>query len=114
VFVGDSGQGDAIFGARAMGTPGGAMNRVFINNVTHLDDAQRAAFEAKGVHVFDTYVGAATDAYQHGLISEQGLRNVAESAQRELASITFSSEAQRAAREAELNRDLDAMRAAIH
>lgn len=113
VFVGDSGQGDAIFGARAMATPGGAMKRVFIHDVIGLDAGRRAALEARGVHVFDTYVGAATDAYRHGLISREGLLDVADSARRELAGIPFSSSVQRAAREAELARDLAVMHAAL-
>ncbi len=113
VFVGDSGQGDAIFGAKAAALPGTDMKRVFIHNVTHLDAAARADFAAKGVAIFDTYVGAATDAFKAGLMPRDGLLRVAAAAERELAAIVFSTPEQKAAREAELARDLDAMRAAL-
>ena len=113
VFVGDSGQGDAIFGARAATLPGTDMKKVFIHNVTGLDASQRADFARNGVHIFDTYVGAATEAYQSGLITRDGLLRVAAGAQRELAQVPFGSSAQKAAREQDLARDLDAMRAAL-
>lgn len=111
VFLGDSGQGDAIFGAKAAATPGGEMKRVFIHNVTDLSDAQRADFAAKGVTIFDTYVGAAIEAYKAGLITKDGLERVATAAQRELGEVSFSDPAKKAAREAELARDVAAMRA---
>ena len=107
VFVGDSGQGDAIFGAKAAAMPGTSMKRVFIHNVTDLNKAQRAHFSARGVHIFDTYVGAATEACKSGLISKEGLLRVATEAQRELAQVPFSSLDQKAAREQDLARDLD-------
>jgi hypothetical protein len=87
------------------------MKRVFIHNVTDLSDAQRADFAAKGVTIFDTYVGAAVEAYKSGLITREGLERVATSAQRELGEISFSQPAQKAARQAELDRDVAVMRA---
>ena len=108
VFIGDSGQGDAIFGARAAAD----LEAVFIHDVTNMSDADKAAAAAKGIFVFDTYVAAATEAFRGGLISRDGLLRVAESAKRELATIPFDSEAQRVARESDLDRDLAAMRAA--
>ncbi len=113
VFVGDSGQGDAIFGSRAAAMPGTDMKKVFIHNVTGLDDAQRKDFASKGVFIFDTYVGAATEAFKSGLISKEGLQRVAAGAQRELASVPFTKPEQKAAREQDLARDLDAMRLAL-
>jgi hypothetical protein len=106
VFIGDSGQGDAIFGARAAGTNGGDMRFVFIHNVTHLSDAERAAQAAKGVFIFDTYVGAATEAFKRGLISKEGLGRVVSDAQREFRDIAFGSADQKAQRQAELDRDV--------
>jgi hypothetical protein len=111
VFLGDSGQGDAIFGAKAAATQGGEMKRVFIHNVTGLNDAQKADFAQKGVFVFDTYVGAAIEAFKSGLITKEGLERVATTAQRELDAVQFSDPAQKAARQAELDRDLQSMRA---
>lgn len=113
VFIGDSGQGDAIFGAKALATPRTDMKKVFIHNVTRLSEAERADFAAKGIHIFDTYVGAATEAYKSGLISKEGLRRIAAAAQRELAQVQFASQDQKAARENDLARDLEAMGAAL-
>ena len=74
--------------------------------------AWRAHFAAKGVHIFETYVGAATEAYKSGLIGKEGLLRVATEARRELAQVPFRSQDQKAAREKDLARDLDeAMRA---
>jgi hypothetical protein len=94
-------------------TPGADMRKVLIHNVTDLRDAQRADFAAKGVHIFDTYVGAATEAYKNGLITKEGLLRVAAGAQRELARVPFTSQDQKAAREKDLARDLEAMGAAL-
>ena len=112
VFLGDSGQGDALFGAKAAGTQGD-MRAVFIHDVSHLDDAARADFAAQRVFVFDTYVGAAVEAYRQGLITADGLQRVMSTATRELAEVPFTSDAQRGARQAELDRDLAAARAAL-
>jgi hypothetical protein len=98
---GDSGQGDALFGARAAATPGTDMKKVFIHNVTGLNQPERAGFAAKDVHIFDTYVGAALEAYQSGLISKEGLLRVAAGAQRELSQVLFTVRGQKAAREKE-------------
>lgn len=112
MFTGDSGQGDAIFSAKAMAA-NDQMKAVFIHNVTDLSPAQRADFAKKGVNIFDTYVGAATQAFEKGLISREGLQRVATSAQADLANVQFSSPQQRAARDADLARDLAAMQAAL-
>jgi hypothetical protein len=112
VFTGDSGQGDAIFGAKAMAA-NDQMKAVFIHNVTGLSDAQKSDYAKKGVNIFDTYVGAATQAYQKGLISKEGLMRVANVAQSDLSKVEFSSPEQKAAREADLQRDLQAMQAAL-
>ena len=112
VFLGDSGQGDAIFGAQAAGA-NGDMRGVFIHNVTGIDEAGKAEFARKGVFVFDSYVGAATEAFKKGLITREGLERVMSSATRELAEVHFDKPEQQAARQAELDRDLVAARAAL-
>ena len=104
-FFGDSGQGDALFGAKAAGT-NGDMRGVFIHNVTHLDAPAKAEFAQKKVFIFDTYVGAATQAFKQGLISADGLERVMSSASRELAEVHFDKPEQAAARKTELDRDL--------
>ncbi len=105
VFIGDSGQGDALFGSQALATGEGQMKAVFIHNVSGLSESQRSALTKQGIHVFDTYLGAATQAYSLGLITRAGLKRVAEASKKELAAIHFASPAQAAARKAELDRD---------
>lgn len=112
VFIGDSGQGDAIFGAKAAAA-NADMRAVFIHNVTGLDEAARADFAAKGVTIFDTYVGAASEAFKKGLITPEGLQRVMSAATRELAEVEFTDPAQKAARQSELDRDLAAARALL-
>ena len=112
VFIGDSGQGDAIFGTKAAGA-NADMRGVFIHNVTNIDAAGKADFARKGVFVFDTYVGAATEAFKKGLITADGLERVMSSASRELADVPFDKPEQRAERQGELDRDLAAARTAL-
>lgn len=106
VFVGDSGQGDALFGAQAASTDGGDMRGVLIHNVTDVSDVEKAEFAAKGVYVFDTYVGAATQAFKLGLINRAGLERVMSESKREFDLVPFASSAQREARRVELDADL--------
>ncbi|WP_224360496.1 phosphatase domain-containing protein [Hyalangium versicolor] len=113
VFIGDSGQGDAIFGAKAVGTAPSDMKAVFIHNVTNMSADERKAMAQKGVFVFDTYVGAATEAFRRGLITREGLERVAASASREFDAVPFTSFELHAARKAELDRDLSEMRAVL-
>lgn len=112
VFIGDSGQGDALFGAKAAAS-NADMRAVFIHNVTHLDAAAKAEQASKGVFVFDTYVGAATEAFKRGLISKSGLERVVSEANREFTGLTFDSPQQQAARKAELDSDTAAARALL-
>jgi phosphatidate phosphatase APP1 len=113
VFIGDSGQGDAIFGAKAVATAPADMKAVFIHNVTNMSADQRKEMAQKGVFVFDTYVGAATEAFRRGLITREGLERVASSASRELDAVHFDSAQQHEARAAELQRDLAEMRTTL-
>ncbi|MBX7116671.1 MAG: hypothetical protein K1X64_20265, partial [Myxococcaceae bacterium] len=105
VFIGDSGQGDALFGSQALASGEGQMKAVFIHNVTALSDTERSTLKKQGIYVFDTYLGAATQAYALGLITQAGLKRVAASAKKELATIRFTSPAQAAARKTEFERD---------
>lgn len=105
-WTGDSGQGDAILGERMVDRFPDKVNGVFIHNVTGLSAEEKQAFREKGVRVYDTYVGAAVEAYDLSLISRQGLQRVAEAAQTDLAAIEFDTPEQRAARESELALDV--------
>ncbi|MBN1209755.1 MAG: hypothetical protein JXB05_33205 [Myxococcaceae bacterium] len=113
VFIGDSGQGDAIFGAKAVASAPSDMKAVFIHNVTNMSAEERKAMAQQGIFVFDTYVGAATEAFRRGLITREGLERVASSASRELDAVHFDSLEQYAARKAELDRDVAEMRAVL-
>ena len=90
------------------------MRAVFIHDVIALDATQRAEFAQKNVFIFDTYVGAATEAFEKGLITSEGLERVMSSASRELNEVPFSSPVQRDARKAELDRDLSLARGILN
>jgi len=113
VFTGDSGQGDAIFGAKMQAETPGAVKAVFINDVRDTPAAERADWAAKGVNFVDTYVGAAVKAYDMGLIGKDGLKRVADGAEADFGKINFTDTAQRDARRAELDRDLADARARL-
>lgn len=105
-FAGDSGQGDPILAERLVAGYPNQVKGVFIHNVTDLSPEQKEAYAAKGIRVYDTYVGAAVEAHKLGLISSEGLKRVAEATQSDLAKVPFTDEQQRQAREADLQRDL--------
>lgn len=111
VFLGDSGQGDVTFGERMRALSPGAVPAVLIHDVVATPEARRSELSARGVHLFDTYVGAALAAFEAGLLGAEGVARVAESAAREIAEIPFESAAIRAARDGELARDLARARA---
>ena len=112
VFVGDSGQGDVMFGEAIRERAPDAVKAVFINDVVATPQARRDELAVKGVHLFDTYVGAATKAFELGLISREGLVRVGKAAEEKLRSIVFADEAQKRARRDELMRDLERAAAA--
>jgi hypothetical protein len=106
VFIGDSGQGDAIAGGKMMAHPGGLMRAVFIHDVIGTNEEGRAAWRARGVHFNDTYIGAALDAHALGILAADALARVAREAIEELGRIEFEDEAQREARWEEFRRDV--------
>ena len=106
VFVGDSGQGDVEFGDRMLAAAPQAVHAVFIHDVVDTPEATRQAWRAKRIYFFDTYVGAAVEAYEVGVISRDGVARVARAAQESIAGIEFDSPGQREARQYELERDL--------
>lgn len=103
VFIGDSGQGDALAGAEMVKQAGAGMKAVYIHNVTHMDAAQRAQMAQQGIVVFDSYLDAALDAHARGLISRAGLNSVASAARSELDAMTGLTAAQRSAADAALS-----------
>jgi hypothetical protein len=85
VFTGDSGQGDA-FCAETISTQDPAhVKATFIHDVwskagPKTSPEERARLASKGVHVFDTYIGAITAALQAGLVSSYAAAAVARAA----------------------------------
>ncbi|HHV21675.1 MAG TPA: hypothetical protein GXZ30_09135 [Propionibacterium sp.] len=80
VFLGDSGQGDVIVSERLMDVEEAAIRLVLIHDVVGTPQSVRADHATRGIHFHDTYVGAAVIAFEHGLISRRGLREVSKEA----------------------------------
>ncbi|RYZ39149.1 MAG: DUF2183 domain-containing protein [Myxococcaceae bacterium] len=106
VFVGDSGQGDVEFGARMLAAQPQTVRAVFIHDVVATPEAKREEWRARHIYFFDTYVGAAVEAFHTGVLSRDGVDRIATAAVESLATIKFSTPAQRQTREEELTRDL--------
>jgi hypothetical protein len=106
VFTGDSGQGDVAFGEQMLAAHPDAVRAVFIHDVVATPEDTRKAWRARRIFFFDTYVGAAVEAYEMGVIARDGVARVARAAREELEKVPFTSEEQRQARRAELTSDL--------
>jgi hypothetical protein len=113
VFLGDSGQGDAILAEWLMRDHAQATRAVFIHDVVSTGRRGRAAWLEKRVPLFDGYVGEAVEAHAKGLISAAGLARVARAALADFAGITFEDPRMRDARRVELVRDIAAANAAL-
>jgi hypothetical protein len=107
IFIGDSGQGDIFFGEQMLEVAPAAVKGIFIHDVVSTPEAAREDLRRRGVILFDTYVGAALEAYRRGLLQRQGMARVAAVAMTELNAILFQSEAQRQERLTELARDIE-------
>ena len=79
---------------------------IFIHDVVATPEPVRKVWRAQRIFFFDTYVGAAVEAYEVGVIARDGVARVARAAREELEKIPFTSEAQRQDRREELTRDL--------
>lgn len=109
VFLGDSGQFDLRVAHDIKAEFGDAVVASFINDVAQTPDDERGALAAEGIYVNDTYVGAATKAFELGLIAREGLDAVAEEAQRAFIELEFKDDALRARAQELLLRDVAAM-----
>ena len=106
VFTGDSGQGDVAFGEQILAAHPEEVRAVFIHDVVDTPEPVRQTWRSKRIFFFDTYVGAAVEAFEVGVIARDGVARVARAAQEDLERVPFTSEPQRQARRAELERDL--------
>jgi hypothetical protein len=113
VFVGDSGQGDIHFGQRMLELAPGAVRAVFIHDVVATPDLARRELAASGVHLFDTYIGAALVALERGLLGPEGAARVAQAALAAFAAIPFPSHADQEARRVEMARDVARLNGAL-
>lgn len=108
VFVGDSGQADGDVGAQMHERDPHHIVGTLLHNVTELDEAQRQEWAGRGVHVFDTYAGAAAHAVRLGLIRVDQAREVAQAVRTGLELLELAPE-----RHERLARDLAADEAEI-
>ena len=76
-----------------------SVRAVFIHDVVATPEPIRQAWREQRIFFFDTYVGAAVEAFEVGVISRDGVARVAHAAREDLAEIAFASEAQREARQ---------------
>jgi hypothetical protein len=106
VFTGDSGQGDVAFGERMLAEHPESVRAVFIHDVIDTPEPVRMTWRGKRIFFFDTYIGAAVEAFEVGVIARDGVARVARAAREELERVPFASESQRQSRVAELERDL--------
>lgn len=110
VLIGDSGQGDVRLAEGMLEAAPEAVRGTFIHDVVAMPEERRRELRGRRIFDFDTYLGAALEAYRLGLVHRDGLDRVAAAATRELAEVPFASVGQRAARAAELERDLEQLR----
>ena len=106
VFTGDSGQGDVAFGERMLTEHPESVRAVFIHDVVDTPEPVRMTWRGKRIFFFDTYIGAAVEAFEVGVIARDGVARVARAAREDLERVPFTSESQRQSRLAELERDL--------
>ncbi|HSP60610.1 MAG TPA: phosphatase domain-containing protein, partial [Ornithinimicrobium sp.] len=105
VFIGDSGQADGDVGAQMHDRDPGHIVGTLLHNVTDLDAAARGTWAERGVHVFDTYVGAAAHAVRLGLIRGDQAKEVEAAVRTGLSAVDLTAQ-QRARLEADLAADV--------
>lgn len=94
VFLGDSGQGDIAVGEQLRALYPDHVDAVLIHDVVDMPAERRAAYAEAGIHVHDTYVGAASVLRGLGLISDAGLAGVVDETRRGLDAVRWASPAQ--------------------
>ncbi len=110
VFIGDSGQADGQVGAEMHRIDPDHIVATLLHNVTDLTPQQREDYAAQGVHVFDTYAGAAAHALRLGLIRADQAQTVVEATRRGIGTVELS-DAQRERLERDLAADTEAVAA---
>lgn len=112
-FTGDSGQADPRFGEMLLTNAPDVTKGVFIHDVMQTPPQKRDEYRRQGILFFDTYVGAALEAQDRGLLSVEAVRRVAVAALEDLEKIPFATPAQKTARQAELRQDVSRLNARL-
>lgn len=94
LFMGDSGQGDVKVGEKLHELYPEQLDVVLIHDVVGTPADERARRAAAGIHIHDTYVGAATVLRDRRLISDAGLRHVVDDTYRGLDAVRWRSREQ--------------------
>lgn len=89
--------------------PSGTVTAVFIHDVVDTPAERRAELAGRGVHLFDTYAGAALAAHFLGVIDEVALAAVLSTTQGELLALATLDAALRQARQRDIDRDAEAI-----
>lgn len=114
VFIGDSGQGDVTVATKGRSEHGERMPIAIIHDVVETAPRTRESLREKGIHLVDTYVGAALAARQAGLISARGLQRVLAETQEGMAEVPWESPEQERRMRELLERDAAAAESAAH
>ncbi|RLN93673.1 hypothetical protein BBJ28_00003636 [Nothophytophthora sp. Chile5] len=122
VFVGDSGQGDALLASRLLESCPDQVLATFIHNVNPIfartgDGGRKSVYAAQGVEFFATYAGAALAAHKKGLVSAEDVLAVAAASEKELEAILFlgpEAATTKEERRRELQQDLERIDACLH
>lgn len=106
LFLGDSGQGDVVVGQKLHEEFPDDLDVVLIHDVVATPEAERAEWAGRGIFFFDTYVGAATVAFDRGLVSARGLRQVVDETRSGLDAARWDSPSQESGMRDLVNRDV--------
>lgn len=112
VFVGDSGQGDAEVGRRMIAELPDTARAVFIHDIS-VAGAVTVEQNDTGIVYFDTYIAAATEAWQRGLITFEQAFTIAKTAMHDLDQLTLIPPAMKRDRISEHQLDLSTLKDTI-
>lgn len=110
VFVGDNGQGDVDVGREMLRVFPEDVRGVFIHDIHETALNQPALHHEQGMEFFDTYIAAATAAWQNGIITYQQALEVGVEAIADLRKLALIPPQMRQDRLAEHQRDLEVLR----
>lgn len=107
VMFGDTGQADPEFLCEAVERYPKEIRMALLHHVRPITEQRMERCRGLGLRFFDTYVGAALQLWESGLVATEGLWRVVEAAMADLKKIQFPNTQMRPAREAEFARDIE-------